>query len=68
MKPIRDWAYVMEVELEESSEEEEPEEEDQVDATIVTIKATWLDIVLIQGGLGAFIAEPMGTQLKTAHK
>jgi hypothetical protein len=47
MKPLRDWEEVEEVELEETSEEEEPGEEDQVDATTVMRKATWLDIFLI---------------------
>jgi hypothetical protein len=43
-------------------------EEDQVDATTVMSKATWLDIVLTRGGHGALTAEPMGTQLKTAQR
>jgi hypothetical protein len=47
MKPLRDREEVEEVELEETSEEEELGEEDQVDATIVTSKATWLYIFLI---------------------
>jgi hypothetical protein len=35
------------VDLEENLEEEEPGEEDQVDATTIMRKATWLEIALI---------------------
>ena len=67
MKPLKDREEVEEVELEETSEEEEPGEEDQVDATMVMSKATWLEIVLTQGGYGVLTTEPMGTQLKTTQ-
>jgi hypothetical protein len=58
---------VEEVELEETSEEEELGEEDQVDATNVMRKVTWLGIFLIRGNHGALTAEPMGMQLKTSQ-
>jgi hypothetical protein len=67
MKPLRDREEVKEVELEETSEEEESGEEDQVDATTVMSKSTWLEIVPTQGSHGALTVEPMGMQLKTAH-
>jgi hypothetical protein len=67
MKPHRDREEVEEVELEETSEEEETWEEDQVDATNMMSKATWLEIFLTRGGHGALTAEPMGTQLNTIH-
>jgi hypothetical protein len=66
MKPLKDQEEVEKLDLEETSEGEEPGEEDQVDATIVMRKVTCLGIILIRGGHGALIAEPMGTQLKTA--
>jgi hypothetical protein len=67
MQPLRDREEVEEVELEETLEEEELGEEDQVDATIMMRKATWMEIFLTQGGHGALTAEPMGMQLKTAQ-
>jgi hypothetical protein len=66
MKPLRDREEVEEVELQETSEEEEPMEEDQVGATTLMRKETWIDIVLIQRGHGTLTVEPMGTQLNTA--
>jgi hypothetical protein len=50
------------VELEESPEEEEPGEEDQVDATNIMRKSTWLHIFLIKGGHGSLTTKLMGTQ------
>jgi hypothetical protein len=67
MKPLMDWEEVEEVDLEENLEEEEPVEEDQIDATTVMRKATWLDIVLIRGDHGALTKEPMSMQLKISH-
>jgi hypothetical protein len=54
--------------MKETSKEEEPGEEDQEDVTTMMIKATWLDIFLIQAGHSALIVELMGTQLNTAQK
>ena len=53
--------------MKETSKEEELGEEDQEDVTTMMIKATWLDIFLIQDGHSALIVELMGTQLKTAQ-
>jgi hypothetical protein len=52
MKPLRDREEVERVELEETSKEEELGEENQVDATTVMSKATWIEIVLIRGNHG----------------
>ena len=67
MKTLRDREEVKEVELEDILEEEELREEGEADIITVMRKATWLETVLIQGDHGALIAEPMGTQLKTAQ-
>jgi hypothetical protein len=47
MKPVKDQEEVEEVELEETSEGEKLRKEDQVDATIVMRKGTWLGIFII---------------------
>jgi hypothetical protein len=52
MKPLKDREEVEEVEFEETSREEEPGKEDQVYATCMMSKATWLEIFLTQGGHG----------------
>jgi hypothetical protein len=67
MKPLKDWEEAEEVGPEETSEEEELGEEDQVDATTVMRKVTWLGIVLNRDDHGALTAEPMDTQLKTSQ-
>jgi hypothetical protein len=53
------------VEPENPLEEEELGEEGQAYAITVMIKVTWIETVLIQGGHGALIVEPMSMQLKT---
>jgi hypothetical protein len=67
MKTLRDQEEVEEVESEETSEEEELGEEGQENVITVMRKVTWIEIVLIQGGHGALIAEPIGTQLKATQ-
>jgi hypothetical protein len=67
MKPLKDREEADEVELEEISKEEELGEEDQVDATTMMRKVTWIGIVLNRYDHGAHTAEPMGTQLKTSQ-
>jgi hypothetical protein len=46
MKTLKDREGVEEVKSEETSEDEELREEDQVDATTVMSKVTWIGIVL----------------------
>ena len=67
MKPLRDQEEVEEVEPEQTLEEEKLGEEDQVDATTMMSKATWLEIVFIRGNHGDLNVELMGTQLNTSH-
>jgi hypothetical protein len=66
MKTLREQEEVEEVGLEETLEDEGLGEEGQEYVTILMRRVTWLDIVLIQGGHGSLIAEPMGMQLKIA--
>jgi hypothetical protein len=67
MKTLRDQEEVKEVEPKDISEEKELGEEGQEDVITFMSKVTWLETFHIQGGHGALIVEPMGTQLKTAH-